>query len=92
MKKSIAVISGTVLTLGATGLVTNVQADDVTSQEVTTTQTEQKAAPVTKEQVSSAKQATDKATTDVEVLNRMLMLHKLQLTKIKQLSQMLKPK
>ena len=29
MKKSIAVISGTALTLGVTGLVTNVQADEV---------------------------------------------------------------
>ena len=37
MKKTSAIISGTVLALGATGVVANAQADDVTTPDVTST-------------------------------------------------------
>lgn len=65
MKKTSAIISGTVLALGATGVVANAQADEVTTPDVTSTvqadKQEVKQAEVTQEQVATAKAGAYKA-------------------------------
>lgn len=61
MKKAVTVIGGATIVLGAAGFTSNVQADEVTTQE-TTVQEAQQATPVTQEQLASAKSDVDTAT------------------------------